>query len=170
MRNSWPFLFISLLTLIFLGGCASFFQRPDPPRISLASIRPVDIGLFEQRYRLRLRVQNPNPSDLLIKGMDYTLYLNEQQFAHGVSPESATVPAYGEQIVEVDVVSNLARLFDQFSELGRQRSLNYRLVGGIRLADMAARIPFEYQGEISFAPKDGGAPDRWQPSSKSEIL
>lgn len=170
MRNAQQFLFIGPLLLTLLGGCAGLFSRPEPPQISLASIRPVDMGLFEQRYRLRLRVQNPNPFALRIKGMDYSLYLNDQQFAQGVSPESATVPAYGEQVVEVDVISNLARLFDQFSELGRQRSLSYRLVGGIRLANVTARIPFEYQGEISFAPKGGGASDRWQPSSKSETL
>jgi LEA14-like dessication related protein len=170
MRNIRQLLFMGPLLLTLLGGCSSLFQRPEPPQISLASIRPVDIGLFEQRYRLRLRVQNPNPFALRIQGMDYSLYLNEQQFAQGVSPASATVPAYGEQLVEVDVVSNLARLFDQFSEFGRQRGLSYRLVGGIRLANVAARIPFEYQGEISLAPKDAGPPDRWQPSSKSETL
>ena len=134
-----------------LFSCAAISTRPEPPNISLVDLRPLDVGLFEQRYRLRLRIQNPNPFALPIRGMDYVLHLNDREFGYGVSPEAATVPAFGERVIEVDVVSNLARAFDQLVELGAVGGLRYRLSGGLRLKNVAARVPFEYQGEISLA-------------------
>ena len=132
-----------------LFSCAVIPIQPEPPHISLVDLKPLDMGLFEQRYRLRLRIQNPNSFALPITGMDYTLYLNDREFAQGVSPNSTTIPGLGERVIEVDVVSNLARAFEQLLAWGIEDGLRYRLAGGLRLQRTAVRLPFEYQGEIS---------------------
>jgi len=142
----WPWIAASLL----LVGCAAIQPQVDPPRVALADLRILDITLFEQRYLLRLRIQNPNPFDLPITGMDFTLHINEREFGSGVSRQAVTVPAYGEEVVDVKVISNLARVFQQLHDWdeGRGGRLSYRLSGGLSLANRIGKIPFEYRGEL----------------------
>ena len=69
-----------------LGGCASIpTHKPIPPEVNLVGLRVVELGLFEQRYELQLRVQNPNSFVLPISGMSYSPELNGEEFARGVS-------------------------------------------------------------------------------------
>ena len=113
-----------------------------------------DVNLFEQRFRLRLRIQNPNDASLGIRGMDYLLQLNGMDFARGVSAESATIPAYGEQVVEVDAISNLLNVIGQLNELEPGERLTYRLSGGVSLDDAVGKVPFDYQGEMPFGNRE----------------
>jgi LEA14-like dessication related protein len=143
---------LSLLVLVFvLAGCAALFPRPEPPRVTLADLRLVELKLLEQRYRLFLRVQNPNAFDLSIDGVDYELTLNEQEFGSGVSNRPVSVPAYGTEILEVDAYSTLAGLFRQLRELDPARpfTLRYRLKGHVRLSSGGPQLPFDHSGELS---------------------
>ncbi len=148
--------FCLLLMAVLLSACAGLYPRPDPPNVTLAGLRVVEMGLFEQRYRLRLRIQNPNAFALPIRGMDYELTLNDREFARGVSRQYVTVPAFGEEVLEVDVISNLGELIEQLQDLGAGRvyTLSYGLSGGISLANRAIKIPFDYQGEIALTPPE----------------
>lgn len=136
--------------LLLVSGCAAFAPQVDPPYVSLADLRITNIGLFEQRYGLQLRIQNPNPSELPISGMDFRVTFNDVEFGRGVSHQSVTVPAYGEALLNVDMVSNVSRLIDQLKEveLGRSEGMRYRITGGLSLNHRTGKIPFEYRGEI----------------------
>ena len=139
-----------ILLLAFLTGCGVLLQRPETPRVSLVGLQPISFGLFEQRYRLKLRIQNPNPYALPIAGMDYTLEINDRDFASGVAHKPVTIPEYGEEVLEVDVSSNLLELLDQAKKFRPRGSpLNYRLSGHLALADRAFKLPFRYKGEIA---------------------
>jgi LEA14-like dessication related protein len=143
---------------LLLGACSSWLSRPDPPLVSLADIDIVDLGLIEQRLGLQLRMQNPNRFALPVQGMDFVLELNDHDFAHGVSDEPVTIPAYGEALIRVDVVSNAARIFEQLRDLaaGDRETFRYQLSGGVGLAGFSGTIPFESGGEISLAPRRSG--------------
>lgn len=148
--------FIPALTILFaLGGCASLAPKVDPPHISLNDIKLKEVGLFEQRFTLTLRIQNPNDFALPIKGMDYEVFLNDQKFARGVSSDAVTVPALGEALTSVDVISNAGNVWQQMQTLmnGRQPALRYRLVGGLRVVNRALKVPFDYQGEFKLNPQ-----------------
>lgn len=138
------------LIVALVAGCAAFVPQPDPPYVSLADLRISNIGLFEQRYVLQLRIQNPNDFELPITGMEYRVSFNDIEFGRGVSNDPVTVPAYGEALVKVEMVSNLGRLADQLKELelGRGEGLRYGIVGGLSIANRTSKIPFEYFGEI----------------------
>jgi LEA14-like dessication related protein len=140
-----------LALLVLLVGCAGLGIYPDPPRVSLANLQPVEMGLFEQRYRLWLRIQNPNAVDIPVAGLDYTLYINDKEFAYGVSRQDVTVPAFGEALIEVDVVSSLMSVITQIQQLNERQneSLSYRLTGGLSLGNHPGKLPFEYKGKIA---------------------
>lgn len=139
-----------LLSAVVLAACTALTERPDPPHVTLAGLQLTDVNLFEQRYRLTLRVQNPNAVDLPVEGMSYELFVNDREFARGVSPRAVTVPAYGEALMEVDVVSSLANVVAQLQDLGQEReTISYRLEGGVSLRGLPGKIPFSHEGDFA---------------------
>ncbi len=150
---------VSAALLLGLAACASLGARLEPPRVSLANLQLVEFGVFEQRYRLDLRIQNPNDAELPIAGMDFRLYLNDEEFARGLSNQRVTVPAFGEQLVEVQVTSGLTGILGQLQRLGQGelKTFSYRLAGNVKPLHRALKYPFEYRGEIDLAPAGGAA-------------
>jgi LEA14-like dessication related protein len=133
-----------------LGACATLMQRLEPPRVSLAGLELEEIGLFEQRYRLRLRIQNPNDVELPIAGMDFRLYLNDEEFASGLSDQPVTVPAFGEQVIEARVTSSITGIIEQLQRFSRAeaQTFSYRLAGHVKVLQRAMKYPFDYRGEV----------------------
>lgn len=154
------FLLSLLLAFGVMGGCAGLTKRPEPPEVSLANMSILNAGLFEQRYRLQLRLQNPNDFALPIKGMKYQVYVNDKVFARGVSSDPVTIPAFSEAVIDVEGISNLSSLVDQLFELGSggKEKIQYRLSGSARLANQPLSIPFEYQGEFKLPMPKGTEP------------
>ncbi len=156
MYNSKPLRTIIIIGFtLLLAACASLKERPEPPKVSLAGLEIREIGLFEQRYLVKLRLQNPNDFALDINGMDYEIFINERSFAHGVSRNSVSLPSFGEDVLKVDVISSLNRIFEQLRDLERgfDQPLNYRITGGVKLNNWPVKIPFEFDGEFTPLPK-----------------
>ena len=152
---------LALVLAMAVFGCASLYRYADPPRVTLAGIRLLDLTLFEQRYLLALRVQNPNSIELPIEGMSYTLDVNGSEFAHGVNNQKTTIPALGEQVLHISVVADLLSTLGQLRRWEQwPKDLTYQLKGRIQLANVAVSLPFEYSGKISL---QGLAPVSPQP-------
>jgi len=147
MRIFW------LVLLAVLSGCSTLPGKPEPPRVNLVGLQLVSMELFEQRYQVRLRVKNPNPYELPIQGVDFRLDINGQAFADGVSNRSVTVPAYGEQVIALEVSSNLIQVFRQLQSLENSRSpgFEYRINGTVAVGDHGQRLPFDYSGDIQLS-------------------
>jgi len=146
------------LCLSLLAGCAGLSVLQNPPVVSLSGIRLVEVDLLEQRYSLRLRVMNRADETLRVRGMDYQLWMNGKEFAHGVSNQEFSVEPLSEQLIEVEVVSNLASVMRQLQDLdsGGLQRISYRLEGKLGLAGRAQRIPFEFADEIALGRSDRG--------------
>ncbi len=136
--------------IVTLPACASLWRSTAPPTVRLTDVRVAEVGAIEQRYTLQLRVQNPNPRPIDVRGMRYEVEVNEGPFARGVSPTAFSVPAHGETQVEVEVVSNAFRLYKQLKALesGRGETLRYRLAGEFDLGGWSGGLRFEDRGEI----------------------
>lgn len=142
---------LGLALALTVSGCTSLYRYADPPRVTLAGIRILDLTLFEQRYLLALRVQNPNSIELPIEGMSYTLNVNGMELARGVSNQKTTIPAFGEQVLQISVVASTISALNQLRHWQQSppKDLAYQLKGKIQLADVAVSLPFEYSGKIS---------------------
>jgi LEA14-like dessication related protein len=143
-----------MLLAVHFSGCAGLAPYSEPPRVSLVSVQPKEVGVIEQRYALQLRILNPNDTALPVAGMQYTLQINDREFAYGVSRQPVSIPPYGEALLDVDVVSNLLSVLRQLQEAntGKQESLKYRLSGSLSLENRAGKLPFDYQGELNYLP------------------
>lgn len=147
-----PRLIVYAGCLLLLFACAGLPGAARPPHISLVDFQLAEAGLFEQRYVLLLRLQNPNPRDLGIRGMDYSLAFNGAEFARGVSDRKLVLPAYGEAMVPVELIGNLSSALRILTEL-RGESISYELTGGVTLGNSRTRLPFDYRGELAFEPE-----------------
>lgn len=146
------FTLVCLLCLGSLLGCAHPFTRVQPPSVSISEIHLVEAQLLEQRYRLRLRLQNPNSFALPISGMEYRLFINGVEFARGVSSQSAYVPAYEERLLDVEMVSTIGSLVGQLRNWSRrpEQAVRYRLAGEVDVAARFAPVSFEFHGAFPF--------------------
>jgi len=151
-----------LAAVLLLGACAGLARYPEHPRVSLVSIRPVDMTLLEQRYALQLRILNPNETAIPVAGLHYSIEINGREFAYGVSSQAVTIPPFGEVLLDVVVVSNLLNILQQAQELGEpaRDALQYRVTGQLSLENSFARLPFDYHGELKYSPSGDGAPAR----------
>ncbi len=149
------------LVVLAIAGCAGLGAIETPPRVNLVDLRPAEVTLFEQRYLVKLRVANPNDVPLEVRGMDYSIEINDRKFADGVSDRHFEVPAYGERVIEVSLTSSLFRLIEQFRKLDQQGRLvlDYRLSGRISVAGAVTRYAFDHEDTLDLSsPAAGGTP------------
>ena len=140
-----------MFAALLLAGCNTLSAPLEPPIVSLTDLRVRDVRLFEQRYVLGLRVQNPTPAALPIQGMAYQVLLNDVELGRGASREAVTLPLYGEALIEVDVVSNVFSLLRRVQDLGRSGAgnLKFSVSGSVSVADRPQPLPFSFHGEIA---------------------
>lgn len=145
------------LARLFSVGAASLLvavvvacgtMRLQAPKVSLADFQLLGGNLVEQRFALKLRVQNPNDREIAIQGLSFDIDLSGKPFAHGVGDKATIVPRFGEGIVEVEAVSNLGSLVRQIGEMAKagRDGLPYRVKGSV-LADGFGSVPFDSRGE-----------------------
>ena len=144
----WGF---TITGLALLQGCAGLLSKPEPPNVTVVDLDISQVNLFEQRYTLKLRLQNTNDTDLNIRGMEYQVLINNQPFASGVNSDAVDVPAFGEKIIELDLVSQLTHVVGLLKALGESsyQHLGYRIRGGVKLKSWPTKIPFETTGEMA---------------------
>ncbi len=141
-----------LLAVGVIGGCAGLPGGWAPPTVTIADFGVGDASLFEQQFKLKLRVQNPNPDEFTIDGIAFDLEVNDKPFATGVGNQTVTVPRFGSNLLPVDAVSSLGGMLRQFSRIAQSDNklfFKYRLKGFVSVAG-GTRIAFDQHGEFDF--------------------
>src|SRR5262249_25031809 len=122
----------------------------ETPKLEIVNVDILKTDLWEQRLKVRMRVQNPNDRTLPIEGLSYKVEVGGQEFASGVSGASFVVPALGEAEVDMSVTANIARTLINLLARGPDalgQKVDYRLTGKISLSKGWLRsIPFEERG------------------------
>ncbi|MFV1973413.1 MAG: LEA type 2 family protein [Thiohalobacterales bacterium] len=154
--TSFGRLMLLVCAVLLLAGCATTGTYPEQPRVSLVSIQPKNMTLLEQRYGLQLRILNPNETAIPLEGLNYSLEINGREFAYGVSRQDVSIPAFGEALLDVDMVSNLLNVMQQVQEMSNEQPdvLRYRLSGKLSLSNSLLKLPFDYHGELQYSPED----------------
>lgn len=95
-------LFVLLLASLVLAGCASLAYR-EPVRVNVVGLEPLPGEGMEMRFKVKLRVQNPNETAIDFDGLALDLDLNGRPFASGVSNAAGSVARFGETLIEIPV-------------------------------------------------------------------
>jgi len=139
-----------LLLALLLAGCASAPGAPAPPLVHLSDLRVKDVRLFEQRYTLVLRLENPNPEELSVRGMAYRVLLNDVEVGGGTARTELVIPPYEEALVEVDMTSNLFSLLDRMRGFARRSDDGFELAirGTVSVANASQPLPFTVRAQF----------------------
>jgi LEA14-like dessication related protein len=148
--------FAGLLALLALAACAQIGDTRSP-QVHVVDIRLLQSGLLEQRFRVDLRIGNPNDFDLPLDGLTFELDLNGRRFAEGFTDQAVTVPRLGEARVSVDASTTLLDMIEQALLLGERSELSYRIEGVVYLRGLGRRqVPYERGGRMRLAPEQPG--------------
>ena len=142
---------VAVAALALVAGCAAMSGvRPEPPVVSVASVRPLNLSLRKQRLRFRLRVENPNAFELPLEGLDFVATLGGDRVARGASDDPVVIPARGEAEVSIDVVAGVDTVVDRLRAMVRNRTvdLDYEVAGTVNLANWPRPIPFDVEGVV----------------------
>ncbi|WP_090903170.1 LEA type 2 family protein [Azotobacter beijerinckii] len=140
--------------LIGLAGCSSLTSTPNPPNVQLVKIDILKARLLEQQFILRFRVDNPDWPTLLVRGLDYEIFLSDVSLTKGKSSHWLTVPAHGNKEFDVLVTTNLWRHMKSIVKVLRKSNhpVQYYLRGKIKTGLLLWRkVPVSYRGDISIA-------------------
>jgi LEA14-like dessication related protein len=123
----------------------------DPLQVTVADIESIPGEGLEMRMMVKLRVQNPNDSQVDFNGVYLKLEVLDKTFATGVSDERGSVPRYGESLISVPmtvstlrVVANALGIFSG----GPVDKVKYKLYGKLDGPVFGSKR-FELQGEFA---------------------
>jgi LEA14-like dessication related protein len=133
-----------------LLACCALAQL-KAPTITPESVEVTDLQIEEQRFKVRLDVQNPNDRPLPIKSVTCTLAIAGIDVGRGESAQPFSVPANGDTefdlLVETNLVSSVPDLLRRILAGGEPPK--YRFSGWVN-PDIALMppIPFSKSGEL----------------------
>ncbi len=139
------------LTLVLaLSACALFPSR-DPLNINVVGIDPLPGQDLEIRFAVKLRLQNPNDTDIQYDGVALNLDVNGRLLASGVSDQKGTIGRFSEGVLTVPVtVSAFAALRQAVGLADQQRldNLPYELHGKLA-GGLFGTMRFEDSGTLN---------------------
>ena len=98
----------SLLMFLGLGGCASWFTDDSrDPAVHLVKVEVVRAKLLEQKFILHFRIDNPNDSDLTVRGLEYRIHLADMLLAEGEHEHWITVNPKSSAFYKMPIRTNL---------------------------------------------------------------
>lgn len=143
---------IVLLPALLLAACGAFGPKLEAPNLDVVGIEMLESDIFQQRLKLKLRVQNPNDRELPVKGVSCNVEIAGEKFATGVSAAQFTVPAFGESDFDMIVTANMANalaLLIGRKDGAKRDAIEYRVTGKVSLASgMLRSIPFSETGSL----------------------
>jgi LEA14-like dessication related protein len=142
---------MGVLAAVLVASCSTMPKEYEMLRVHIADMTPKDMAIFEQRFDVKLRIQNPNEVEFSINGLKFDIELNERDFANGMSGEHVVVPRFGSEVVNVEVFTTLASFLRQVQEFsgGAGQKVRYRLKGTAYVdAPGTFKAPFDEKGEI----------------------
>jgi LEA14-like dessication related protein len=140
---------------VLLAACSTMPSNLVAPSVEVMGVQMMSTDMFAQRFKLRMRVNNPNDLELPITGLEYTVLMLGDRFAEGVSNEAFVLPAKGEaefdMLVTTSFVSSFGRLLSRAGG-GKLESIDYEITGKVFVdKGMLRKIPFNHRGTVDFS-------------------
>lgn len=127
LSSLWNKIFLITLCLFF-ASCSSLQPKLEQPTVKVAGLQLLPAQGFTQPIEVNLLIANPNDRDLSLRGISYTIGIENFDVLSGVSNELPTLTAYKETPVKVVVSANvlqLVRLLEHFGRTGVREEVNY---------------------------------------------
>jgi LEA14-like dessication related protein len=140
---------LMLAWVLGLTACSSLPFNVQAPRMSVADVEVRQLGLFEQRFDVGIRLGNPNDFDLTIEALEFELEVNGRPFARGEGHTTTRVPALSSSVLRVDAFMSSQNLVRQIRTLPPETlkdGVPYRIKGRVKTDKMPGWLPFDHPG------------------------
>ena len=142
------------LAALALGAVACSLVTPhfERPRLSVVRVDLESSQILQQRFRVHMRVENPNNRALPIRTLSFAMQLAGEDFGFGAIAAPFTVPAMGEAefdtLVTTDLATSLIKILPKIKD--RSQPIEYRLTGQVE-TDLAflSSVPFDQRGSFT---------------------
>jgi len=134
--------------VLFLPSCLGWFL--EKPTFSLKELAVTRISTTDIHFLFGIEVQNPNHFDLKLRGLEYTVFLNDQEVGRGRLDKEALIAKSSSSVVQVPLQANFRSLGNPLGMVLSGQDLKYKIEGvAIVQASMgSAAIPFSKSGEV----------------------
>ncbi|MFC6631988.1 LEA type 2 family protein [Microbulbifer taiwanensis] len=119
-----------LILALLVSGCAALSPDFQEPQVEVTALEPMPPGPGNDlRFRIHLRVFNPNDSELALSGLYYTLSLAGHKVITGTSSNLPPIAPYGQEDIVVDATASLVGSIFAAAELigSRRETVPYEL-------------------------------------------
>lgn len=146
--------FIALCLL--LASCTAIKPKLEQPTVKVAGLQLLPAQGLLQPIEVNLLVTNPNDRDLSLRGMSYTVGIENFDVLSGVSNELPTLTAYQETPIKVVVTANvlqLVRLIEHFGRNGMKENVDYNFSAKLDFSAWLPALRVNEKGSIPLAAK-----------------
>ena len=136
----------------FTTACATLSPVFETPTVKVTSFTPLPSQNLTPSFEIGMRVVNPNPMKLNLRGMSYKLFLNDYEVLDGVANALPVVPAYGEAEIKLTATVGLVEGMRFVSDMlqSSRTVVAYRLQVNLDVGALIPIIRIEKTG--SYAP------------------
>lgn len=146
-----------VLVLLPLSGCALFVKEP---RVTIANVEVVSLGLLGGRAQVALLIENPNRFDLEVRSFAYRLDVadgipgEEERWSQLARQEESVqeirIPGRDRVEVEVPVDFGYAAVGSALRSLLMEGQVRYRVEGSVRVRGPVGEhtLPFTGRGAL----------------------
>ena len=141
-----------ILIVLVTAACSSIpTSKPLPPKVEVADLQLVKLGLLSQELAFTLDVFNPNNFDLPVNTLNFVASMAEQTIAEGLSNTPVLLTANTHTTVVINVTTRANKLLSKLvdSAFSTDRVLDYNVTGFVKLDNWPARIPFNVDKQLS---------------------
>ncbi|WP_238582410.1 LEA type 2 family protein [Cellvibrio sp. OA-2007] len=128
----------------------------EQPTVKVVSAQLLPAQGFSQPIEVSLLIANPNDRDLSLRGMSYTIGIENFEVLSGVSDQLPALTAYQETPVKVVVSANvlqLVRLLEHFGRNGLKENVNYSFSAKLDFSAWLPSLRINEQGSIPLTAK-----------------
>lgn len=162
LRNLDGLMGRSLARMIFIGlciclaSCAAITPKLEQPTVKVSGLQLLPAQGLSQPIEVSLLITNPNDRDLTLRGMSYTVGIENFDVLSGVSDQLPTLAAYQETPVKVVVSANvlqLVRLLEHFGRNGIKENVAYHFSAKLDFSAWLPALRVNEKGSIPLAAK-----------------
>ncbi|NIP30924.1 MAG: hypothetical protein GTO02_14050 [Candidatus Dadabacteria bacterium] len=146
MYKKLSIIFLFLFAFTSCSGIGkSLIKSPD---LSVTHISVSKLSLEEQDINLKLRIDNPNPYALPIRGFSYKFFINDSEFIDGYFNNKFDIKANDNSTIELKLSGNLLSFLKKL-DISILKNIDYKIKGDIAILIGNLTFPYEYNGKLS---------------------
>jgi LEA14-like dessication related protein len=152
MKFCKKLLLVALMALI--SACASWSPSYEKPQVNITSfsLAPESNGLAP-RFIIGLQIINPNRNALPLKGMSYSIAVENNNVLSGATSDLPRIPGYGMADFTIEASPDLlgsARLVNRLLS-GNKKNLDYTFKAKLDVGSLMPFINIEESGKFTLS-------------------